>query len=131
MKILNQETLDSVIRRLVNALAPVSVYLYGSHAYGQPRVDSDIDLLVVVPDQRGTPYSCSVEACKALRGVGLPVEVKVVTSSKFAERGEWLSFLANVADMTTRNKAGKSFVGIDVKFPGGDEIGRRRVGKEC
>jgi len=29
-------------------------------------------------------------------------------------------FLANVADMTTRNKAGKSFVGIDVKFPGGD-----------
>ncbi|WP_397389709.1 DNA topoisomerase IV subunit A [Polynucleobacter sp.] len=29
-------------------------------------------------------------------------------------------FLANVADMTTRNKAGKSFVGIDGKFPGGD-----------
>jgi topoisomerase-4 subunit A len=29
-------------------------------------------------------------------------------------------FLANVADMTTRNKAGKSFVGIDAKFPGGD-----------
>jgi topoisomerase-4 subunit A len=29
-------------------------------------------------------------------------------------------FLANVADMTTRNKAGKSFVGIDPKFPGGD-----------
>ncbi len=29
-------------------------------------------------------------------------------------------FLANVADMTTRNKAGKSFVGIDIKFPGGD-----------
>ena len=29
-------------------------------------------------------------------------------------------FLANVADMTTRNKAGKSFVGIDNKFPGGD-----------
>jgi topoisomerase IV subunit A len=29
-------------------------------------------------------------------------------------------FLANVADMTTRNKAGKSFVGIDSKFPGGD-----------
>lgn len=29
-------------------------------------------------------------------------------------------FLANVADMTTRNKAGKSFVGIDVKFTPGD-----------
>jgi topoisomerase-4 subunit A len=29
-------------------------------------------------------------------------------------------FLANVADMSTRNKAGKSFVGIDSKFSGGD-----------
>ncbi|MBU3561422.1 DNA topoisomerase IV subunit A [Polynucleobacter hallstattensis] len=29
-------------------------------------------------------------------------------------------FLANVADMSTRNKAGKSFVGIDSKFVGGD-----------
>jgi topoisomerase-4 subunit A len=29
-------------------------------------------------------------------------------------------FLANVADMTTRNKAGKSFVGVDTKFAGGD-----------
>ena len=29
-------------------------------------------------------------------------------------------FLANVADMTTRNKAGKSFVGVDAKFPSGD-----------
>ena len=29
-------------------------------------------------------------------------------------------FLANVADMTTRNKAGKSFVGVDAKFAPGD-----------
>ena len=29
-------------------------------------------------------------------------------------------FLANVADMTTRNKAGKAFVGIDAKFAPGD-----------
>jgi topoisomerase-4 subunit A len=29
-------------------------------------------------------------------------------------------FLANVTDMTTRNKAGKSFVGVDAKFAPGD-----------
>ena len=29
-------------------------------------------------------------------------------------------FLANVSDMMTRNKAGKAFVGVDAKFPGGD-----------
>ena len=31
-------------------------------------------------------------------------------------------FLANVSDMVTRNKAGKSFVGIDEKFVGGDRV---------
>jgi topoisomerase-4 subunit A len=37
-------------------------------------------------------------------------------------------FLANVADMTTRNKAGKSFVGLDAKFPGGDApLGAQKV----
>ena len=29
-------------------------------------------------------------------------------------------FLANVSDMLTRNKAGKSFIGVDTKFSGGD-----------
>ena len=29
-------------------------------------------------------------------------------------------FLANVADMSTRNKAGKAFIGVDTKHPGGD-----------
>ncbi len=31
-------------------------------------------------------------------------------------------FLANVSDMVTRNKAGKSFVGVDEKFVGGDRV---------
>ena len=31
-------------------------------------------------------------------------------------------FLANVSDMLSRNKAGKSFVGVDDKFVGGDFV---------
>jgi len=88
---LRGNVLSGVIQRLVEALDPMSVYLYGSHAYGQPRDDSDIDLLVVVPDDQGSIYQCAVKACRALRGVGLPVEVKVVKRSTFAERQQWLS----------------------------------------
>ncbi|BEI35544.1 DNA topoisomerase IV subunit A [Polynucleobacter sp. HIN6] len=36
-------------------------------------------------------------------------------------------FLANVADMITRNKAGKSFVGLDKKTPGDAPLGAARV----
>ncbi len=36
-------------------------------------------------------------------------------------------FLANVADMTTRNKAGKSFMSIDAKIPGDAPLGAAKV----
>jgi topoisomerase-4 subunit A len=36
-------------------------------------------------------------------------------------------FLANVADMTTRNKAGKSFLSMDVKVPGDAPLGAAKV----
>jgi predicted nucleotidyltransferase len=29
---------------------PVAIYLFGSHAYGTPNADSDLDIYVVVPD---------------------------------------------------------------------------------
>jgi len=39
--------LAQAIERLRRALSPLAIYLYGSYAYGSPRTDSDIDLLVV------------------------------------------------------------------------------------
>ena len=36
-------------------------------------------------------------------------------------------FLANVADMTTRNKAGKSFLSMDAKVPGDAPLGAAKV----
>lgn len=42
-----------VVRRVVEEVRPLRVILFGSRAAGTARPDSDIDLLVVVPD--GTP----------------------------------------------------------------------------
>src|SRR5438270_9177809 len=42
-----------VIRRFARAVAerfrPEKIILFGSHAYGQPNADSDVDILVVMP----------------------------------------------------------------------------------
>src|SRR5262245_34120056 len=42
-----------VIRRFAGAVAerfaPDKIILFGSHAYGQPHADSDVDILVVMP----------------------------------------------------------------------------------
>ena len=35
--------------RIVQEFQPDRIILFGSYAYGQPRADSDVDLLVVLP----------------------------------------------------------------------------------
>jgi predicted nucleotidyltransferase len=37
------------VRRVAERFHPQKVILFGSHAYGKPHVDSDVDLLVIMP----------------------------------------------------------------------------------
>ena len=39
------EILDEVIQRIVEALRPEKIVLFGSYAYGEPTPDSDVDFL--------------------------------------------------------------------------------------
>jgi predicted nucleotidyltransferase len=42
------ETLPGAIERIVSALKPEKIILFGSYAYGNPTPDSDLDLLVIM-----------------------------------------------------------------------------------
>jgi predicted nucleotidyltransferase len=42
------ELLRAITRRIVEAVHPDKIILFGSYAYGTPTLDSDIDLLVVM-----------------------------------------------------------------------------------
>ena len=46
----NDEKLQRLLDRIVPALEPEAVYLFGSRARGDFHEDSDYDLLVIVPD---------------------------------------------------------------------------------
>jgi predicted nucleotidyltransferase len=39
--------LNKLLRKLVSDYAPQRVILFGSHAYGEPSKDSDVDLLII------------------------------------------------------------------------------------
>ncbi len=39
--------IERIVRRIVEGYRPAKVILFGSHAYGHPTADSDIDLLIV------------------------------------------------------------------------------------
>ena len=46
----NQAVIDELIRRVVAAVHPLRIILFGSAARGDMRPDSDIDVLLVMPE---------------------------------------------------------------------------------
>ena len=79
MKQLDANLLETATQRLVTEFQPEQVWLYGSHAWGNPHDDSDVDLLVVVPDSDETPIRRSQRAHRCLRGLRMPKDVLVET----------------------------------------------------
>ena len=83
MKTLDQSLLETATQRLVAEFQPDEVWLYGSHAWGNPHPDSDVDLLVVVPHSDETPIRRSQRAHRCLRGLRMPKDVLVETRQEF------------------------------------------------
>ena len=62
----DQQTLQNLTAQIVRDFAPEKVILFGSLAYGSPREDSDVDLLVILPFT-GSPFRKSLDILKRLK----------------------------------------------------------------
>ena len=78
--------LDRVVRRLVDELHPVAVYLFGSRARGDAGPERDYDLMVVVPDDFPPERTRPSHAFALIQGRKIPVDIALVRRSRFAER---------------------------------------------
>ncbi len=79
MKTLDADLLETATQRLVAEFQPDQIWLFGSHAWGNPHADSDVDLLVVVPHSDETPIRRAQRAHRSLRGLRMPKDVLVET----------------------------------------------------
>ena len=66
-------------RRISQAIKPEKIYLFGSHAWGSPTPDSDIDLFIIINESNQPPYRRAREVYQALHGIRAPIEVVVRT----------------------------------------------------
>ena len=78
--ILDQQTLDDIIRRIVEVAQPEKIILFGSAARGDMNRHSDVDLLVV--KDGGDPWTVMGDIYGNLRGVGAAVDAIVVTPAQ-------------------------------------------------
>jgi len=81
----DEEFLKEVVKRIVSAVDPEKIILFGSYAYGMPKKESDLDLLVVVKESSLPRYKRSVPIYKALAGILIPKDIIVYTEKEIEE----------------------------------------------
>lgn len=77
----------SLVEKIKEGYSPVKIVLFGSHAYGNPDVDSDIDLLIIKnTDKR--PMDRWIEIKRILRDFQrtIPVSPLIYTEKEIEER---------------------------------------------
>lgn len=84
IKSLNDEVIQEIIVRTVKAVDPDKIILFGSYAYGKPKKDSDIDILIVMKSHLPR-HKRSIEVYDALRGLIIPKDIVVYTPEEIKE----------------------------------------------
>lgn len=80
-----QEALDAVVVRLVEALDPQAIWLFGSRARGDHRPDSDFDLLVVAKEEGRFKSNDYVKTLRPTFETGVDCEVIPCSLEDFEE----------------------------------------------
>ncbi|MEA2197463.1 MAG: uncharacterized protein QOJ25_1514 [Solirubrobacteraceae bacterium] len=93
----NEELIGEVARRLTAAAPGAKVILFGSRARGDQRSNSDLDLLVITPDDIENPRAESARLRRELRGLGIGLDLIVVGARHAEDWGHFEGSLLNEA----------------------------------
>lgn len=80
-------SITNFLPALVKQIAPERVVLYGSFAYGNPRDDSDLDLLIVAEMQEGF-FTRQAKVRRSIAGLHpfVPLDIVVLTPKELEQR---------------------------------------------
>ncbi len=82
--------IKNLCRQIVENFNPQKIILFGSHAYGKPNADSDVDLLVVMPFE-GRDSQKAIEIRRKIQTT-VPLDLLVRTSEQVRARIEMEDF---------------------------------------
>ena len=83
MKTIPPGLLEEAVARLKAEFQPEEIYLFGSHAWGTPTDDSDVDLMVIVRDSNERGIQRMQRAHRCLGELDMSKDVFVQTRAEF------------------------------------------------
>jgi uncharacterized protein len=83
----DEQTLQQIVKRIVAAAQPSRVILFGSYGRGDASTDSDLDLMVILP-QTPNRYEEMIRLHKVVGSVGAPVDVLVYSEDEYKRRSQ-------------------------------------------
>lgn len=78
----DNSSINDAVKRLVSEFEPERIILFGSNAWGTPRSDSDVDLMVIIRSSDEQPTARAARAYRCLRGLSRSFEILVNTQSE-------------------------------------------------
>ena len=94
MKNLTPHVLNEITERIVSAVNPEKIILFGSHAWGVPTADSDVDVFVIVSSSDDPAYRRARNIYHKMRGIGVPVDLVVQTHAEVEQSRQVVTSLA-------------------------------------
>lgn len=90
-----EEMLQEIVRRIVEAVRPEQIVLFGSAVRGEMGPDSDLDFLVV--KRCADRHETATTVYRGLRGIAVPIDVVVVTPEDVERHKDTIGYILRPA----------------------------------
>jgi len=88
---MDEKLLQEIVTRIVDAVAPEKIILFGSAARGQMGPDSDVDLLVIKACDHRRKLAQLIY--RSLHGIGIPVDIVVATPDDIERHRDTIGYI--------------------------------------
>ena len=93
MKKISKSKIQEAVKRLADTYQLLTIYLFGSYAWGKPHEDSDLDFLVVLNDDIQLNLALQIKGKQALKNMDVSTDIILNHQFFFTERAEHPSTL--------------------------------------
>jgi predicted nucleotidyltransferase len=79
------EKVETAVRKIIEVARPAKLIIFGSYVRNQRDINSDVDFLVITDKEIENTRKESVRIRRALRGIGMPMDILVIPEKKWME----------------------------------------------